>query len=441
MLVSLSEINHHPKGLAVLFFTELWERFSYYGMRAILVLYLISDFNDKNQGLGWSNKEAIMLYGWYTALVYIACIPGGIIGDRYITRINSVIYGGFLLCAGHFTLAFQNELFFFTGLILIILGVGLLKPNISTLVGNLYKINDLRRDQGFTIFYIGINVGAFLASIIVGYVGEVFGWHYGFSLAGFGMLLGQISFLIGKKNIIEVSKKTSAISTFSFKMKKHKLSSIELDRVKLILISSLILVIFWASFEQAGGLLNIFAYEKTNRYISLLNFEIPASWFQSINPLLIIVLGYSVSVFWMNLKKKGMLATSIFKISIGIIIMGLGFIFMIFASIESEIYGKSSTYWLFLAYLFFTIGELCASPVILSYITKLSPEKLTASIMGIYFATIGLGNKLAGSIGQYSQALGEKLIFTGITLICVFVGGLVIIMHKRLIRLSHGVDD
>ena len=441
MLVSLSEINHHPKGLAVLFFTELWERFSYYGMRAILVLYLISDFNDKNQGLGWSNKEAIMLYGWYTALVYIACIPGGIIGDRYITRINSVIYGGFLLCAGHFTLAFQNELFFFTGLILIILGVGLLKPNISTLVGNLYKINDLRRDQGFTIFYIGINVGAFLASIIVGYVGEVFGWHYGFSLAGFGMLLGQISFLIGKKNIIEVSKKTSAISTFSFKMRKHKLSSIELDRVKLILISSLILVIFWASFEQAGGLLNIFAYEKTNRYISLLNFEIPASWFQSINPLLIIVLGYSVSVFWINLKKRGMLATSIFKISIGIIIMGLGFIFMIFASIESEIYGKSSTYWLFLAYLFFTIGELCASPVILSYITKLSPEKLTASIMGIYFATIGLGNKLAGLIGQYSQALGEKLIFTGITLICVFVGGLVIIMHKRLIRLSHGVDD
>ncbi|PPR41692.1 MAG: hypothetical protein CFH30_00695, partial [Alphaproteobacteria bacterium MarineAlpha8_Bin1] len=213
------------------------------------------------------------------------------------------------------------------------------------------------------------------------------------------------------------------------------------DRVKLILISSLILVIFWASFEQAGGLLNIFAYEKTNRYLSFLNTEIPASWFQSINPLLIIVLGYSVSVFWMYLKKRGMLATSIFKISIGIIIMGLGFIFMIFASIESEIYGKSSMYWLFLAYLFFTIGELCASPVILSYITKLSPEKLTASIMGIYFATIGLGNKLAGVIGQYSQALGEKLIFTGITLICVFVGGLVIMFHKRLIKLSHGVDD
>ena len=209
MFVSISKINHHPKGLVVLFFTELWERFSYYGMRAILVLYLISDFNDKNPGLGWSNKEAIMLYGWYTALVYLACIPGGIIGDKYITRKNSVLYGGFLLCAGHFTLAFQNELFFFTGLILIILGVGLLKPNISTLVGHLYKINDLRRDQGFTIFYIGINVGAFLASIIVGYVGEVFGWHYGFSLAGFGMLLGQISFLIGKKNIIEVSKKTS----------------------------------------------------------------------------------------------------------------------------------------------------------------------------------------------------------------------------------------
>ena len=441
MFVSISKINHHPKGLVVLFFTELWERFSYYGMRAILVLYLISDFNDKNPGLGWSNKEAIILYGWYTALVYLACIPGGIIGDRYITSKNSVLYGGFLLCAGHFTLAFQNELFFFIGLTLIILGVGLLKPNISTLVGNLYKVNDLRRDQGFTIFYIGINIGAFLASILVGYVGEVFGWHYGFSLAGFGMLLGQISFIIGKKNIVEVSKKTSVENNFSLKTKKYKFSSIELDRVKLILISSLILVIFWASFEQAGGLLNIFAYEKTNRYLPFLNMEIPASWFQSINPLLIIVLGYSVSVFWMFLKKKNMLATSIFKISIGIIIMGLGFIFMVFASVESEIYGKSSMYWLFFAYLFFTVGELCASPVILSYITKLSPKKLTASIMGIYFATIGLGNKIAGIIGQYSQALGEKVIFLGITVICVFVGGLVIIMHKRLIRLSHGVDD
>ena len=187
---------------------------------------------------------------------------------------------------------------------LIILGVGLLKPNISTLVGHLYKVNDLRRDQGFTIFYIGINIGAFLASILVGYVGEVFGWHYGFSLAGFGMLLGQISFIIGKKNIVEVSKETSAKNNFSLKTKKYKFSSIELDRVKLILISSLILVIFWASFEQAGGLLNIFAYEKTNRYLPFLNMEIPASWFQSINPLLIIVLGYSVSVFWMFLKKK-----------------------------------------------------------------------------------------------------------------------------------------
>ena len=441
MFVSLSKINHHPKGLIVLFFTELWERFSYYGMRAILVLYLISDFNDKNPGLGWSNKDAIILYGWYTALVYIACIPGGIIGDRYITSKNSVLYGGFLLCAGHFTLAFKNELFFYIGLILIILGVGLLKPNISTLVGHLYKINDIRRDQGFTIFYIGINIGAFLASIMVGYVGEVFGWHYGFSLAGFGMLLGQISFFIGRKHIIEISKKASVKKTLPLKIKKYTFSPIESDRIKLILISSFILVIFWASFEQAGGLLNIFAYEKTDRYISLLDTEIPASWFQSINPLLIIILGYGVSVFWMYLKKKNMLATSIFKISIGIIIMGLGFIFMIFASIESEIYGKSSMYWLFFSYLFFTIGELCASPVILSYITKLSPKKLTASIMGVYFATIGLGNKLAGIIGQYSQALGEKLIFISITVICVFVGGFVIIIHKKLIRLSHGVDD
>ena len=190
--------------------------------------------------------------------------------------------------------------------------------------------------------------------------------------------------------------------------KKIKVSKIESDRIKLIFISSFVLIVFWASFEQAGGLLNIFAYQKTDRYLDFLNFEFPASWFQSINPLLIILLGYGVSVFWISIQKQKVFVTSIFKIAIGIIIMGLGFIFMIFASLEASMYGKSSMFWLIMAYFFFTIGELCASPVVLSYITKLSPKKLTASIMGIYFAAIGLGNKLAGTIGQHSEKLGEK---------------------------------
>ena len=435
MLGLLAEIKNHPKGLLTLFLTELWERFSYYGMRAILVLYLVSEHNNSNPGLGWSNSDAIKLYGWYTALVYLACIPGGIIGDKLLNNRDAVKIGGAFLCIGHLTLAIQNQYFFFIGLILIITGVGLLKPNISTLVGHLYKENDNRRDQGFTIFYIGINFGAFFSSLFVGYIGEVYGWHYGFSLAGFGMLIGQYFFLKGKKNFKEIKIKKK-LSTFD-----SSFSLVERDRIKLIVISSLILIIFWASFEQAGGLMNLYAFEKTDRNLDFINFEVPASWFQSINPLMIILLGFQISAFWVFLAKKKIISSSLFKISVGIIIMGLGFVFMYFASLESQVFGKSSMYWLVLAYLFHTIGELCASPVILSYITKLSPKKLVASIMGIYFATIGLGNKLAGTIGESSGNLGETVIFLGITILCLVVGFTTIFFHKKLIKLSHGIDN
>ena len=426
-------LTSHPEGLVVLFFTELWERFSYYGMRAILVLYLVSQTDSSNPGLGWSNAEAIKLYGWYTALVYISCIPGGIIADRFLSNQNAVFLGGLLLCFGHLSLAFQNMVFFYFGLILIIVGVGLLKPSISSLVGSLYKENDMKRDQGFTIFYIGINIGAFLASILVGYVGEVYGWHYGFSVAGIGMVIGQLFFFLGRKRIREFKIKKKSTS-------KSKLTCQEIDRIKLIIISSFILIVFWASFEQAGGLMNIFAYQKTDRFLELINFEVPASWFQSINPFMIITLGFYVSLFWYYLELKKIVNSSILKIAIGIIIMGLGFIFMFFASLEYEIYGKSSMFWLVLAYLFHTIGELCASPVILSYITKLSPKQLVSSIMGIYFAAIGIGNKLAGMIGEYSEKFDEKTIFIGITIVCVSVGFIVLFFNKKLLKLSHGID-
>ncbi len=433
-LIPFNNFSGQPAGLTTLFFTELWERFSYYGMRAILVLYLISDTSSKNPGLGWSNEDAIQLYGWYTALVYLACVPGGILADKYLSLKNSVILGGGLLCLGHLSLAVNHIHFFFFGLFSIICGVGLLKPSISSLVGNLYRKNDLRRDQGFTIFYIGINFGAFFASIIVGYVGEVYGWHFGFSLAGLGMVLGQIIFISGRKNF------NNNLKTEKIVKKKNKLNKIEIDRIKLIALASLILIIFWASFEQAGGLMNIFAYEKTNRFIDFFNFEVPASWFQSINPLLIILLGFFISALWLNLQRRGFLSSSIFKMAIGIMIMGCGFVFMFFAAKDAQIYGKSPMFWLILAYLFHTIGELCASPVILSFITKLSPKQLVASIMGIYFAAIGLGNKFAGSIGQYSEKLGEKTVFIGITAVCITVGSIVIFFHSKLIRLSHGID-
>jgi len=428
------ELSKHPSGLSTLFLTELWERFSYYGMRAILVLYLISGKDSQNPGMGWSHSEAISLYGWYTALVYIACIPGGMIADKILGNKRSVLYGGGLLCIGHLSLAIQNNFFFFLGLLLIILGVGLLKPNISTLVGNLYNKNDPRRDQGFTIFYIGINLGAFFSSLLVGYVGEVYGWHFGFSLAGIGMLIGQLIFVNGNQNLIEnkVSKKKY--------VKKLRFTDIEIDRIKLMFLAFIILIIFWASFEQAGGLMNIYAFEKTDRSINFINWEVPASWFQSINPLMIILFGFFVSSFWLLFKGK-VYASSLSKIVIGLIVMGIGFVFMFFASIEASIFGKSSMYWLLLAYFFHTIGELCASPVILSYITKLSPTQLTASLMGLYFAAIGLGNKLAGYVGQYSENLGEKTIFISISIVCTSVGTITLLFIKKLNKLSHGIDS
>ena len=430
-----NNFNNHPKGLIFLFFAELWERFSYYGMRSILVLYLISDSNSLNPGMGWTNIEAISLYGWYTALVYFACIPGGIIADKIFGYKKSVIIGGFLLCVGHLLLSFSNSFFFFTGLVFIIIGVGLLKPNISALVGNLYKKKSNIREQGFTIFYVGINIGAFLASILVGLVGEVYGWHYGFSLAGVGMIIGQIVFISGRNYLPETNLKKNLTST------KKKLSIVEIDRIKVLLISFLIVLFFWASFEQAGGLMNIYIFEKTDRAISWLgSWQIPAGWFQSINPLLIIILGIPISTIWLNLNQNKKRFTSLFKMTIGIMIMGMGFIFMFFASLEFEKYGSSAMYWIFLAFLFHTIGELCASPVVLSFISKLSPEKYISSIMGIYFAIMGLGNKLAGSIGQFSQSFGESKTFLGITIFCVTFGMIVMLFLKKLEKLSHGAD-
>ena len=400
-------------------------------MRAILVLYIISDVNSNNPGLGWSNSEAISLYGWYTALVYLLCVPGGWLADKFISHEKAVLYGGWILCAGHLLLAIKNINVFFLGLSFIIIGVGLLKPSISTLVGSLYKRNDLRRDQGFTIFYIGINIGAFFASLLVGFVGEVYGWHYGFSLAGIGMILGQICFINGRKNFVKKRR-------LKIENEIKKFTKFEIDRIKLIVLASSILIIFWASFEQAGGLLNIYAFEKTDRFIYSINFEVPASWFQSINPLMIIILGFFIAFIWLKLEQKNYINSSIIKIAVGIIIMGSGFVFMFLASMEADIYGKSSMYWLVLAYVFITIGELCASPVILSYITKLSPKRIISSIMGIYFATIGLGNKLAGTVGSYSEQLGEKIIFLGITIICIFTGFLVIIFQNKIKKLAHG---
>lgn len=440
------ELFGHPIGLYVLFFTEMWERFSYYGMRAILVLYLVAQTTSDNAGLGWSNGEALALYGWYTMLVYVASIPGGFIADKLIGQRKSVLYGGILLCFGHGILAVEEMWAFYTGLGLIIAGVGMLKPNISTMVGGLYKQGDIRRDKGFTIFYIGINIGAFLSSIIVGTVGEVYGWHYGFGLAGIGMALGLIQYVLGQKYLKHVGNFLGASENSHDKeIMKNPLTKEEKDRVIVLFISFLLVIVFWGAFEQAGGLMNIYASEKTNRILSFslpyIGNEVPASWFQSLNAMFIIFLGTTVAAVWAKRKLQGKVSTSLFKMIIGLIIMGTGFLFMTTASMQHETSGASAMYWLVLAYLFHTVGELCISPVALSFITKLAPVKYASIMMGVYFAMTGFGNKLAGLLGESAESMGEFAIFTGIAVFCVLFGSIVILFRKKLEVLTHGVEE
>jgi proton-dependent oligopeptide transporter, POT family len=513
----------HPKGLFVLFFAEMWERFSYYGMRAILTLYMVSSATEINAGLGWNTAKALALYGWYTMLVYVMSIPGGILADKFIGQKKAVFVGGMILVAGHGILAVDTIWAFYAGLLLIILGVGALKPNISTMVGGLYPQGDPRRDQGFTLFYIGINVGAFLASVIVGAVGETIGWHYGFGLAGLGMLLGQITFVWGSRKFLvgigDPPSKTSnqveengqgdssmgklltqlfkspvqlivtiilavvsiylsmtygtgveqyAYSAlglflalvFGFLMMIYKdIDSIEKDRFVVLILSFLIVIVFWGAFEQAGGLMNIYAKDKIDRVVSLLTidiffigfivvllikgivdlmkkkdsamlffvisgilaviyigirfyfnifsnpYEIPASIFQSVNPMFIMIFGTIVGGFWIYWSNSGKESSSILKMAVGTIIMGVGFLFMAEASNQINVYGdRAALILLILAYLFHTIGELSASPVALSFITKVAPVKYVSIMMGVYFAATGLGNKVAGTIGEKTQA-------------------------------------
>ncbi|MGB0949375.1 MAG: peptide MFS transporter [Marinirhabdus sp.] len=434
------ELFGHPVGLYVLFFTEMWERFSYYGMRAILVLYLVAEATADNAGLGWANAKALSLYGTYTMLVYVASIPGGWIADRFLGQKKSILVGGILLVAGHSILAVEQPWAFYTGLGLIISGVGMLKPNISTMVGGLYKKDDIRRDKGFTIFYIGINIGAFLSSLIVGYVGEVYGWHYGFGLAGIGMALGLLQYLLGQKHLKYVGNFSGSSEDEEEKAAmKRPLTKIEKDRVIVLFVSFLLVIVFWGAFEQAGGLMNIYASEKTDRLF--MGWEVPASWFQSLNAMFIILLGTLIAGYWAKRKLKGKLASSLFKMCIGLVIMGTGFFFMSAASAQFNSNGASAMYWLVLAYLFHTVGELCLSPVALSYITKLAPLKYASLMMGVYFAMTGFGNKLAGLLGESASKFGEFTIFTGIAVFCVIFGVIVLLFRKKLEHLTHGAED
>tara|TARA_R110002096_G_C14559166_1_gene719801 strand:+ start:35 stop:1588 length:1554 start_codon:yes stop_codon:yes gene_type:complete len=488
------ELFGQPIGLYILFLTEMWERFSYYGMRALLVLYMTTQTvgDDRGAGLGWTNQEALALYGWYTMLVYVMSIPGGMIADKLLGQKKAVLIGAIVLCIGHGVLVLTDIWAFYTGLGLVILGVGLLKPNISTMVGGLYKEGDIRRDKGFSIFYIGINLGSLLATMIVGGVVAKWGWHAGFGLAGVVMVLGLINYIAGQKYLKEVgnfipskndvdevsygklySKLFSspkqllfagvllaasvigwyymdygygllfvfltAIASLLMMIYKELDTQVFKDRFLVLLLSFIMVIIFWGAFEQAGGLMNLYTDTKTDRV--LFGWEIPTVMFQSLNAGFIIIFATIVASIWAKRKLKGKEASSLFKMALGIIIMGFGFLFMVFAAMEFEKSGTSSMIWLVLAYLFHTIGELCISPVALSFITKLAPVKYASLMMGVYFAATGLGNKVAGIIGESASEFGELTIFSGIVIFTVIIGILFIMILKPLKRLTHGAEE
>ena len=442
----------HPAGLYILFFVEMWERFSYYGMRAILTLFLAAPIimDDPQSGYGWTNAETLSFYGTYTMFVYLMSIPGGWIADKFIGQKKAVMLGGLLLCFGNGILAVDAEWAFFTGLILIVVGVGFLKPNISTMVGGLYKKGDNKRDTGFYIFYMGINIGAFLGALTVGAVAAKYGWHYGFGLAGIGMAIGQLVYIYGLKYLEGVGEFIGSEKSPDKDLMNKPLTSVEKDRMLVMFLSFLIIIVFWGAFEQAGGLMSLYTEQKTDRMLSFslpfIGNEVPAAIFQSINAFFIIIFATIVAKFWSDWAKKGKESSSLFKMAIGLILMAFGFFFMTKASTEvimegDEVVQKSAMIWLVLAYLFHTIGELCASPVALSFITKLAPVKYAAFMMGAYFAATGLGNKVAGFVGQLSEGAGEFQVFTGIAIFCTLFGILVLLLLKPLKRLTHGAEE
>ncbi len=431
-------MKDHPKGLPILFFAEMWERFSYYGMRAILVLYITEQTISSNPGLGWSKADALSLYGWYTMFVYVMAIPGGILADKWLGQKKTVLLGGILIAAGELMLAFQGIAFFYSGLILLVLGVGALKPNISTMVGGLYKKGDPMRDKGFTIFYIGINIGAAASPLIVGYVGEVYGWHYGFLLAGIGMLLGLAVYMWGQKFLKDVGNVVS-VQKIEGTDKHVPLTREEKDRIIVMLISFLIVIVFWGAYEQAGGLMNLYTKEKINRVV--LGWQIPASMFQSVPALFVIIFGVPVANFWVKRQNLGKEASSLFKMAVGTMVMGTGFFMMTAAAWQAEQTGQAMLIWLIISYLLQVIGELSASPVALSFITKLAPARYASLMMGIYFAATGLGNKVAGMVGALAENAGEFEVFTGIFLFTTVFGVLLLLLLKPLKRLTHGAEE
>jgi len=424
-----------PKSLRILFLTEMWERFSYYGMRALLVLYLV-------QSQGYSAFEAMHIYAIYTGLVYLTPVIGGYLADHYLGQQKSILIGGITMMFGHLFMANPSTLNLALGLLII--GNGFFKPNISSLLGGFYLTNDARRDGGYSFFYVGINMGAFIAPLLIGYVGEVIDWHYGFVLAAVGMFMGLLHFSLNQKQIasddltqrsrvlrykewwqvmalallnipivllvltlhplLTIYQNLIWLSIFLIVtyvvLKKRSLfqavPSHDLKRIMYIAILSLFVIFFWVGFEQAGGSLTLFAHEKIDRQI--MSFVIPASFFQSVNPLIIIFLGPLMANIWLRLDRSKLRMSTPQKMGSGIMLLGLGFLLLSVVSQNQD--SKISLWWLVMVYFCHTLGELCLSPIGLSMVSKVSPKKLVSIMMGFWFLSSAIANYMAGRLPE-----------------------------------------
>lgn len=443
----------HPRGLATLFFTEMWERFSYYGMRAILVLAMVASV--EQGGLGLDDRSATAIYGLYTAGVYMLTLAGGWVADRLLGQRDAVWYGGILISCGHFTMAMPWLPTFFIGMVLIVLGTGLLKPNISAMVGQLY-IGDsgARRDAGFSIYYMGINLGSFFGQLICGYLGERIGWHYGFGAAGVFMVLGLMQYRItghylGNAGVVAfdpldaklqqrrqrdwrmvqialaalgvlilamsmgglrlnplllaqgtgVAIVAVSLAYFAYVLLFGDLNGEERKRTGAIIVLFFTSALFWSGFEQAGSSFNLFAERYTDRVI--FGWEVPASWLQSINPFFIITLAPVFAALWVRLGMRNMEPSTPVKLVLGLLQMSLGFLVLYFAAQYVVLGEQVAPTWLLLTYLLHTTGELCLSPVGLSAVTKLSPPRYVGQMMGVWFMGMALGNLIAGLVAGF----------------------------------------
>src|SRR5579859_7694794 len=397
----------HPRGLATLFFTEMWERFSYYGMRALLILYMVGSV--QKPGLGFGEKSAATIYGLYTMLVYLMGVPGGFIADRFLGHYRAVLIGGIIIALGHFSMAVPGLPFFYSGLVLIILGTGLLKPNVSTIVGTLYAKDDNRRDAGFSIFYMGINLGAFIAPLITGYLGQKINWHFGFGAAGVGMTIGLIQYVAGRKYLVarSVAENPQTKAIENVVAEKEPLSRGDWMRIGAIVILSIFALMFWAGFEQAGSSLNLFADRATRLFV--LGFNYPSSWFQSVEPLFVIIFAPIFAWMWIRLGRSQ--PSSPVKFTLGLALASLSFLLIVPAARMFETsHQRVSPMWLIGVYFLQMAGELCLSPVGLSLVTKLSPPRLVGLMMGVWFFATALGNYVAvAAAGSLENATFSSL--------------------------------